>query len=120
MQEKVKKTLRRQEDFKRTYKKGESRANRLLVLYKVENDLPYNRIGYSISKKVGKSVTRNLIRRRLKEIFRNSGDRVKIGYDLIIVVRVNAKNATFEELESAFYHLVKVLKLKNNSDTKKG
>ena len=59
--------LRKDSDFKNIYRKGKSLATKTLVFYFIKNDLGYTRVGYSISKKVGKAVTRNRIRRLIKE-----------------------------------------------------
>ena len=52
-------SLKKNQDFKRVYRAADSRANRYLVLYRLENGLSKNRIGISVSKKVGNSVVRH-------------------------------------------------------------
>ena len=56
-------TLKKNEDFQEVYKKGKSYANKYLVMYILKNELNYNRIGISVSKKVGNSVVRHRTKR---------------------------------------------------------
>ena len=63
-------SLRSNADFQRVYKKGKSYANKTLVMYVYGNELDYNRIGISVSKKNGNSVVRHTFARKIREIFR--------------------------------------------------
>ena len=72
-------------------------ANRLLVLYIKENGLNFNRIGISISRKVGKAVIRNRIKRIIKEQLRLQDKNLAKGYDMVVVVR--ASSGTLERGE---------------------
>lgn len=94
-------TLKKQHDFDRVYTQGCSCVSRFLVLY--WNQAPEtgvkNRFGFSISKKVGKAVVRNKIRRRLKEIIRLNYSRINGGFDCIIIVRNPAVKLDFHELK---------------------
>lgn len=111
MKKKSMESLKRKEDFKRVYTRGKSQANSFLVVYKIKNGSNENRIGYSISKKVGKSVLRNKIRRRLKEIYRHHQEDFVLGYDLVVIVRVRAKEASYGQLETSFLKLMKNVKM---------
>ncbi|MDN5276235.1 MAG: ribonuclease protein component [Clostridiales bacterium] len=99
--------LRKRRDFNYTYKKGKSVANQYLVLVYRRSGLPVTRAGFSVSKKFGKSVKRNRIRRQLKEIYRKRIPYVKEGFDLIFVVRKNARDVEFSKLEEAVDNLLK-------------
>ena len=85
-------------------------ANRLLVLYIRENGLLVNRLGISISRKVGKAVLRNRIKRLIKEQIRLNKGKISPGYDLIIVVRAAAgtlpKNVAFKQIGESLLNLV--------------
>jgi len=113
MKEKRKWNLKSNKDFSNVYSKGKSKANRQLVMYCIKNDYDQNRVGYSISKKVGNSIVRNKIKRRLKEIYRLNKSSIKQGYDLVFIVRTGAKKADYKQLEDAFNHLIKISKMKN-------
>ena len=82
-------TVKKYFDFKKAYDKGKSFGNRNLILYIRKNDLDYSRVGITISKKTGKAVVRNKIKRRMKEIYRNNEANIKDGYDLIFIIRRN-------------------------------
>ena len=87
----LKKTvLRRKSDFSSIYNKGKSVGERYVVLFYRKNDLPYNRIAFLASKKVGKSVVRNRARRLMKESYRQLQENENfkaIGYDFIFIAR---------------------------------
>jgi ribonuclease P protein component len=109
--------LRTNEDFKKVYKKGKNYWNRNLTLYVKKNGLKNSRIGFSVTKKVGNSVVRNKVRRRMKEICRLNFDNIKEGYDIIFIPKKNVVNITYLELESAMLHLfVKGNLLKNQGE----
>jgi ribonuclease P protein component len=99
--------LRKRREFSYTYKRGKSLANSFLVLIYRKNGLDVSRVGFSVSKKYGNAVERNKIKRRLKEIYRHRIGQIKSGYDLIFVVRVGAKGASFKRLENQLVNLLK-------------
>ena len=101
-------TLKNNREFGKVYNHKESFANKFLVMYLRSNDLDYSRIGISVSKKVGNSVVRHRITRLIRDSYRLNKSRLKNGYDLVVVARVNAKDKNFHEIESAFLHLVKL------------
>lgn len=105
-------SLRSNLEFKEIYKVGKNFWNRNLILYVRKNNLGYNRVGYSITKKVGNSVVRNKIRRRMKEIYRLNLLELEQGYDLIFIPKKNVVDISYPELESAMVHIVKISKLK--------
>ena len=104
-------SLKKNKDFQLVYKKATSFANRYLVMYVLENQLNKNRVGISVSKKVGNSVVRHHLARLIRESYRLNEERFKCGYDIVIVVRVNGKEEGFHSIESALMHLGKLTKI---------
>lgn len=103
--------LKKNEDFRRVYQKKRSMANKLLVIYILKNKYKYNRVGFTVSKKVGKSVIRNRVKRLLRESYRLNEEKLLQGYDIIFIARDTASKASYKEIESAMLHLFKKTKL---------
>lgn len=101
-------SLKKNRDFQLTYKKGKSYANRYLVMYVRENGTSGNRLGLSVSKKVGNSVDRHRVTRLLRESYRLQEEHFRRGYDIIIIARASAKDKSYQEIESAVVHLGKL------------
>lgn len=101
-------SLKKNRDFQLTYKKGKSYANRYLVMYVRENGTSGNRLGLSVSKKVGNSVVRHRVTRLLRESYRLQEEHFRRGYDIIIIARASAKDKSYQEIESAVVHLGKL------------
>ncbi len=101
--------LKKDADFRKVYKKGKSFANRLLVVYILKNNLDISRMGISVSKKVGKSIVRNKVRRLIRENFRltSMDDKIKTGYDIVFIARVAAKDSDFQSIQKSMLHLLK-------------
>ena len=95
-------SLKQNHLFRRLYARGKSSACPELVVYCRRNGLGKNRIGYTVSNKVGHAVVRNRIRRRLREIYRLHEREIVRGYDLVVVSRVRACAADYHQLETAF------------------
>ena len=104
-------SLKKNKDFQIVYRKGKSYANRFLVMYIKKNDMGKNRLGISVSKKVGNSIVRHRLPRLIRESYRLQEEHFLCGYDIVAVVRVNAKNSTFADMKSALIHLGKLHKI---------
>ena len=104
-------SLKKNKDFQIVYRTGRSYANRFLVMYIRKNDLSRNRLGISVSKKVGNSVVRHHLTRLIRESYRLQEEYFLCGYDIVAVVRVNAKNSSFADMKSALIHLGKLHKI---------
>ena len=98
-------SLKKNEDFRTVYRMGSSYANRLFIMYVLENNSDRNRVGISVSKKVGNSIVRHRITRLVREGYRLQEKVFNSGLDIVIVARSNAASASFREVESALLHL---------------
>ena len=94
-------SLKQNHLFRRLYARGKSSACPELVVYCRRNGLGKNRIGYTVSAKLGNAVTRNRVRRRLREAYRLNETRFAPGWDIVVVARSRAVHAPFSALESA-------------------
>ena len=108
---KVRYTLKKNSDFRRLYAKGKSAVNPFLVVYCRRNREGVNRLGYTVSVKLGHAVVRNRVRRRLREIYRLNAPRLKRGYDIVIVARARAVGAPYVKLDAAFLRACESLEL---------
>lgn len=104
--------LKKNEDFKEIYSTGKSFANKYLIMHVKKNNSNINRLGISVSKKVGNSVVRHRITRLVRESYRISEDSFLIGLDIIVVARVGAKGRDYSEIESALLHLARLHKIR--------
>ena len=92
--------------FRRLYAAG-GHGNSLLALYVRKNRTGENRVGVTVSKKLGKAVVRNRVRRRLREVYRLHESRFLPGWDIVVVARRRAITASFSELTDAYLALAK-------------
>ena len=104
-------SLKKNSDFQKVYRQGKSYANRYLVMYVLENHTEGNRLGISVSKKVGNSVIRHHLTRLIRESYRLHEDMFNNGLDIVVVTRVSAKGASYHEVESALLHLGRLHKI---------
>ncbi len=98
-------SLKKNMEFQNVYKNGKSYANKLLVMYVLKNESNKNRIGISVSKKVGNSVIRHRITRLIRESYRLQEDVFNSSLDIVVIARATARTATYQEIESALLHL---------------
>ena len=102
-------SLKKNYQFRLVYNKGKSAADRLIVVYALRNrEAGKNRLGLSVSKKVGKAVTRNRVRRLIRESYRIiEGGEIKKGYDIVVIARQAAAGAGFHEISASLSALLK-------------
>ena len=101
-------SLKKNYEFQDVYKNGKSYANKYLVMYVVENNTDRNRLGISVSKKVGNSVVRHRITRLIRESYRLHENIFNSGLDIVVIARNSASEISYEETESALLHLAKL------------
>ena len=104
-------SLKKNHQFQFVYKSGKSFANKYLVMYVKENGLDINRIGISVSKKVGNSVVRHRFARLVRESYRLHESIFNSGLDIVVIARASAASASYHEIESALLHLGKLHKI---------
>lgn len=92
-------------EFKKVYEYGKSYSNKYLVLYVLENESSENRLGISVSKKIGNSVVRHRITRLIREAYRLNKDMFNSGLDIVVIAKIGARSKGYKEIESAFMHL---------------
>lgn len=101
-------SLKKNQDFQTVYRKGKSYANKYLVMYVLDNQKNKNRLGISVSKKVGNSVVRHRLTRLVRESYRLNESMFKQGLDIVVIARVSAKGKGYKEINSALLHLGKI------------
>lgn len=94
-------TLKKNYEFQCLYSKGKSAVTPCLVVYARKTKKRTNRIGITVSTKLGKAVVRNRVRRRIREIYRLNEDRFLAGSEIVVVARVRAVKASYRQLEKA-------------------
>ena len=103
--------------FRRLYGRGKSAVNPCLALYCRRNNLGYSRLGLTVGVKLGKAVVRNRVRRRLREVYRTNEDKIRPGYDIVVVARVRACHSRYAELQRQFLRTADKLGLLEGSGT---
>ena len=98
-------SLKKTKDFQNVYRRGKSYANRYLVMYVLPNQTERNRLGISVSKKVGNSVIRHHLTRLIRESYRLHEDMFHSGLDMVVIARTTAHDISYHEVESALLHL---------------
>ena len=104
-------SLKKNRDFQTVYNTGKSLANSYLVMYVTENGLGKNRLGISVSKKVGNSIVRHRLTRLVRESYRLSEEHFRCGIDIVVIARKSAKGKDYHDIESALIHLGKLHKI---------
>lgn len=108
--------IKKNKEFQFTFKKGKSFANRQLVIYYVQRpEQDHFRIGLSVGKKIGNAVTRNRIKRYLREAFQELQENILLPHDIVIIARQPTKEMGYEEMKKSLTHLLykeRLLKVK--------
>lgn len=104
-------SLKQNKDFRRLYHRGKYAACATLVLYWSPNRYQNNRLGITVSTKLGNAAVRNRTRRRIREIYRIHEEQLRRGIDLVVVARLAAPEAEYRRLDRDFQHLAKRLGL---------
>lgn len=103
--------LKKNYEFLRIYKKGRFYAGRFIVLYALKNNYRINRLGIAVNRKVGKSVTRNRVRRLIKECYRSYEEFLKSDLDIVFMARSTEKIPEYSEISKEMKFLLKKLEI---------
>ena len=101
------------------YNKGKNAASKHVAIYCRKNGMSGNRLGITISTKLGGAVIRNRIRRRYKEIYRLNEANLLAGYDIVLVARMQSRLAQYRELESSILALFGKLGIMTSGSNKR-
>lgn len=103
--------IKKNEDFQTVFKKGKSVANRQFVIYSYKKEQQQEfRIGLSVGKKLGNAVTRNRIKRAIRQAFLEMRDELKNDYDYVIIARHQATTMDFHETKKSLQHVLRIAK----------
>jgi ribonuclease P protein component len=103
--------LKRPEDFQAVKQRGSRWRDPLLTVNAVKNDLPHNRYGFVVSKRVGSAVVRNQVKRRLRAAIARWHPLLPIGYDCVLIVQPPASGASYQTLEHVIENGLRHLRL---------
>ena len=104
-------TLKKNHEFRRLYQKGASAVGGAMVVYCRKNRLGHGRLGVTVSTKLGGAVVRNRARRRLREVYRLHRDKLRTGWDIILVARGRTAACSWRELNDTFLRSCRKLDL---------
>lgn len=108
--------IKKNTEFQAVFKKGRSTANRQFIVYVLKKEeQPVFRIGLSVSKKIGNAVTRNRIKRYIRQSFFELQEGLTGGNDYVIIARKPAADMDYFEVKKSLAHVLKLAKvLKRN------
>lgn len=102
-------SLKKNYDFKYVYNNGRFKSDRNFVMYVCNNGESFNRLGITVSKKVGNSVVRHRIKRLVKESYRLKENNYTSGIDIVVLARKDSGDISFDIVDKSIYHLGKRL-----------
>jgi ribonuclease P protein component len=99
-------SLKKSNEFRHVFSTGNKKTGKYILVYMMPGQQEDNRLGIVIKKEIGNAVQRNKIKRILREIWRNSCNKLIIGYDVVILVRKKIIYARFSEVETELVKLI--------------
>lgn len=103
--------IKKNNEFQKIFKKGKSFANRQFIIYVLKSDQPEFRLGLSVSKKVGNAVTRNRIKRYIRQVFLELQEEILPNADYVIIARNQAATLDYHETKKSLQHVMKVARV---------
>lgn len=112
--------IKKNDEFQEVFQRGVSTANRQFVVYTLDRPgQPYFRIGLSVSKKLGKAVTRNRIKRYIRQCFLELKEEIVPGKDYVVIARQPVSEMSYTEVKKSFIHVLrKAGALKNGTKSR--
>lgn len=107
-------SLKKNYQFRFVYNRGKSLANKYLVMYVIKNETKQNKLGISVSKKVGNSVVRSRVTRLIRESYRLNEKYINSGYDIVIIARNSTNGILYSDMNKSLRHLFSKHKLFSN------
>jgi len=104
-------SLKQNHEFRRLYNKGKSAVSPYFVIYCRKTGRPESRLGITTGVRLGNAVKRNLVRRRIRELYRTNEGRFQSGFDIVIVARTRAIRGRYGEMEHTFLRMMEKLGL---------
>ncbi len=98
-------SLKKSKDFAAVYRSHRSRADRSMVMYVMKNGTDRNRLGISVSKKVGNSVVRHHLTRLVREAYRLNEEQFLRGYDIVVIARKGSADIDFHTVQDSLLKL---------------
>ncbi|WP_027408144.1 ribonuclease P protein component [Anoxybacteroides tepidamans] len=100
--------IKKNEEFQQVFQQGKSTANRQFVVYVLDRpEQPYFRLGLSVSKKIGKAVVRNRVKRYIRQVFLELREHIAIGHDYVIIARIPVAGMNYAEVKKSLVHVLK-------------
>ncbi|WP_139364959.1 ribonuclease P protein component [Sutcliffiella halmapala] len=100
--------IKKNKEFQHVFQGGKSMANRQFVIYALEKkEQPQFRIGLSVSKKIGNAVTRNRIKRLVRQAFLEMKEQLPGYVDIVVIARKPTAEMTYEEVEKSLHHVIR-------------
>lgn len=104
--------IKKNKEFQIVFKNGQSFANRQFIIYKYPNiEFNHFRFGLSVSKKIGNAVTRNQVKRYIRQVFHELETDVDSRFDYVVVARKPASTMNYHEVKSSLIHVLKIAKV---------
>lgn len=107
--------LRRKEDFQRLRQQGQAFRHQWMVMSLAPNEIGHNRYGFVVTKQLGNAVTRNRVRRRLREIVRVLHPHLKPGFDIAFIARADIVEQPFSVVQRTVIDMTRRAKLLQES-----
>jgi ribonuclease P protein component len=108
--------LKKNYQFKKVYNEGKYYVEKYVVMYIILNNSASNRVGFSVSKKVGNSVVRNRVKRLMKEVYRKYASNNKLGFDIVFTARVGSAEADYRIIDNNIMSIMRKAKLKKSEE----
>lgn len=99
--------VRSRADYLKIQRSGRKFGGRYLIILSMNNNLNASRFGITVSRKTGNAVTRNQIKRRIRELQRLNRNNTIAGSDIVVIATRKAAAATFEEMQTEYKDLMK-------------